>query len=347
MKSIYLCHYKEQSGTGRAAQGYIEALKTIGEVAVRSIDLQKSNLPKREEEQVSLEGADYLFHHLVPHMIQYRGPYKNIGVRIKETVGYTKYDRYLEPMDEIITPSFTFMENGDKFVPHATDISIYDRVYPQMNIPDAKGRFKFYTVAEFNRRKNVWDLLKVYYSSFLPSDPVHLILKLHSFRLSPADLRAKISDICQSIAEGLKLYKYFEDYPPITIITDYWNDDQICSLHKYGDCFVSTSFGEAFSYPECDAVLFNNHVIGTGSCLDYFGCYDKRIKHYRGELVPCFANMDTYDDYNTCREMWFSPNIFRMRTAMRQVVHMDKPDNTALRELVSYKKVGEILSANI
>ncbi len=85
MKVLYLGHYREGTGWSQAAIDYILALDSVGvDVACRPIKLNEKNpeIPSRIEqlEQKPIADSEVCIQHVLPHLMDYNGKMKNIGL---------------------------------------------------------------------------------------------------------------------------------------------------------------------------------------------------------------------------------------------------------------------------
>lgn len=112
--------------------------------------------------------------------------------------------------------------------------------------------YKFYSIFQWQNRKNYKTLLRAYYKAFDSNDKVLLIIKTTQID----------SDIDKSIFEikkGLNL-KY---YPPVFISRDKLPVEEIRAIHNTGDCFVLPHHGEGWGMPIHDAMLQGKQIITT------------------------------------------------------------------------------------
>ena len=338
MKVLYIGHYKEKSGWGQVARDYILAMDSVGiEVVPRALKLgnPSATLPARllELEKKSAIGSTISFQHVLPHYMKYDSSFqKNIGLFELETSGikYTSWPAHLNLMDEVWVPC-TSMEKDSgingitkpiKVVPHTFDTTEYEKVYPKLNLP-VVNKFTFYFIGEFNRRKHLSALIKAFHTEFTVEEPVELVLKVNKCGVSSENLATDIKNFCNSIKDGLKLYKDPSRYKPEIIITVDISREDILRLHTTCDCFVTTSYGDSWNLPCFESMAMGKLVItsATGGMLDYIDS-ERNGFLVGGSMEPVFGQIDTFEEFGTAREMWFDISTHRLMKTMRRVYEL-------------------------
>lgn len=343
---MYVGAYRDGTGWAQAATDYILALDAAGvDVVPRAVKLNDAKLPiperVRELEAKSARGCDVVVQHVLPHMMDYNGRLFNVGLYASETSDFrsTTWADRLNAMDKAVVVNRQMVvaarRSGVKIplevVPHATDVSRFQRSYEPLDAlrpyKDA-GEFLFYTVGEFNRRKNLLSLLKAFHLEFDPSEPVRLVIKTASPGMSPEQSRSRVEHLCEEVKRGLKLHGGDTDrYAREVVITERLTPEGVMRLHATCDCFVQPSFGEAWSIPAFDAMGMGRTPIVTAATgyLDY-------VSDDTGWLVGCheepvFGVTDTFSDLFVGSETWSSVDIGDLRRCMRVAYA-----NAALRE---------------
>ena len=370
MKVLYLGHYREGTGWSQAAIDLILALDSVGvDVACRNIMLTQrtgNSLPERilELEQKDVSNTTHCIQHLLPHhLVGTQRFKKNISYLVSESTSLitTPWFTHLQQMDEVWTANSQLRnslandkvfesEDRVRVVPHAFSLGKYSKKYPPISIRGSDYKFKFYFIGDLNDRKNLSSIIRSFHSEFDRSEPVALILKVKKHGLSPEETNSVVREMCDYIKSRLRLYPSMEDYHQEVIISDVMDDDGICALHAYGDCFVCPSHGEGWSIPSFDAMCFGN----TPICSDFGGPQEflGKAQKYSGTLVGgCYSVCDTGDSVFpqllTGREDWFTPSEVEIKQAMRYYYeNKDNVDRTAgmkTAEQFSYKSVGNLM----
>ena len=261
MKVLYIGHYREGTGWANAAIDYILSMHKAGiDVVCRPVKLNNSNpeIPKEIEEleKKSLKGCNICIQHVLPHMLDYNGNFeKNIAIYATETSHFQKttWAEKINTMDEAWVINQEMVHSSTlsgvtipiKVVPHACDMSKYERSYPSLGLP-TKETFTFYTVGEAIRRKNLVALLKAFHIEFSPEEPVSLVIKTNKSGMSPDECQKHVSEMCNQVKLNLKLHSNVDEYKSEILITERLSEQEMCSLHQECDCFGMPFFGEAW-----------------------------------------------------------------------------------------------------
>ncbi len=357
MKILYLSHHRERSGWGRSCRDLLKSLISTGvEVASRPVLVNnrffKVDPEIEETDRKNIENCTHVIQYVLPFHMSYSGNFeKNIGITLLETsnINYTKFPCFINLLDEFWYLN-SFYEKSitipDKKILQPIDLSIYKRNYTKIKFKKYNENYKFYTICELSKRKNISNLIRTYYSTFNYNDNVTLVLKLTHPIMSPLEIRKTIMDHCMEIAQKSKKYKTFEDYPKIEVISEYLTEDQIFGLHQSCDCYVSCSYGEGINYPMLDAGGFKRKIISSNN----FDVYNEIVNATRVNTVKeyVFDQMETFADYNSCNETWSSFDQIDMSKKMRECYEKNLSTNENSIDKLSYlengkKMIGEIL----
>lgn len=345
MKVLYIGHYKEFGGWGQAATDQILALDSVGiDVVCRNITLtrDKDDVHQRilDLEAKTTEGCNYCIQHVLPHhLVGSTGFKKNIAfLEIEiDSIKHLAWFNHLQMMDEIWVPNTSALEALTKdninvpikIVPHSCDISKYTKNYKEIDIPEARGKFKFYYIGDINDRKNIESIITCFHSEFEPSEDVSLILKVKKFGYTKEKSRQFVDHMSTSIKASIRMFTDMNKYRKDILITEDASDEQIIALHKYADCFICPSHGEAWSIPSFDAMAFGNTPICSnyGGPKEFINNEDPRT----GTLIDgvysvCKCQDAAFPDLFTGREFWFQPCERQIRTAMRKYYDEWKSD---------------------
>lgn len=331
-KVLYIGNYKEATGWGYHCRENILALDAVGvDVVPRHISfgdqLSESHPIIKMLEEKDDKDCDVVIQHTLPHLMDYDGRFeKNIAVYLTETDHFrnTCWPQRLNLMDEGWVVNSQMLESSDNsyvniplhIVPIPCDPTKYQKSYKPLDIPEIKDKFVFYTICEANRRKNLEALLKAFHLEFKPNEDVSLIIKTNNYNL--------IKELCDHVKRGLKLYNN-DVYHPEVLITDHLSEEDIMRVHATGNCFVSTSHGEAWCIPAFDAMAMGKTPICTyfGGPSDYLVGSGFLVKSY---YEPVFDMVNSLPDLYVGNENWVSVNINCLRTSMRYVYSNDVSD---------------------
>lgn len=356
MKIHYISHLFEDSGWGRSCKELALALDSVGvELTCSPVILGKakeltgkfSTLNKLLGKNIGK--CDYVIQYLLPHHWQYCGGYKkNVGVNVIETsnLKFTKMLDYMRLVDEVWTCNKAEELNKHfkvKTIPWPVDLSVLENKIPKLNIPQVDHKYKFYTLCEYSSRKNIWSAIRSFYRSFTQSDNVCFIIKTYSEFYSSEELKNKLEEKLVNFNKSCGI----SNPPEVHFITEYFTTEQINSFHKYCDCFVLSSFGEAWSYPMVDALMFGNKVISAKTegpeYLSSIGC---EIDFCDSTIDCYFGEKDRIPGYHTLYEDCHKVNEISMSKLMVKN-YLSKKDNSRQNiralENISFENVGRMM----
>lgn len=361
MKILYINNYGDGTGWAYQGQDFILALDKAGvDVVPRRIILNKqSYIPQRilDLEQKSAVGCDIVIQHVLPHMMDYMGHLKNIGLFQSETSNFAKtmWPSKLNSMDEIwvtcqqqaIAAVNSGVTKKIRIIPQPCDTSKYSKSYKPLEIPGTKDKFKFYFIGETNRRKGIEHLLKAFHLEFHPDEPVELVMKINSPGLSERDSIAHMNHYCNEIKNGLKLWPSLDFYKKEIVIAEYLSPENIMRLHNDCDCFVMPSYGEAWCIPAFDAMAMGKTPIVTKNTG-----MEEYIKDSTGWIInsnkePVFGMMDTFNDLYTGREDWYRADVIDLCHLMRAAFECTTTRGEKSKNGIdaaykySYEKIGQ------
>lgn len=339
MKVLYLGHYREGTGWAQAAKDYMLAMDSVGiDVVCRNIKLthKHEDVPQKivELEQKDYKDCDVCIQHLLPHhLVGTRQFKKNIAYFVSESTSIqpTSWFNHLQIMDQVWVPNQEllsglvsdglFPDEPDRvqLVPHTFDMSKYTKKYRPMAIPEIDHKFKFYYIGDLNDRKNIESVVTAFHSEFDRSEPVSLIIKVKKFGLSTEQVESVVREMCNIVKKRLRLYKNLDQYHSEAIIPVEIEEDDICSLHNYGDCFVCVSHGEGWSIPAFEAMCFGSTPIcsDTGGPRDFISDNPATGTLIGGTHCVCNCEDSAFPDLFTGREEWFMPSESELKKAMR------------------------------
>lgn len=369
MKVLVISPYRDGTGYGRASIDNILAMDAAGITVVpRPLKLNNhtTNLPDRilELENNSPAGADFVIQHTLPDMMEYCGKFKaNIAMYCSETSNFksSQWASKLNLMDVAWVPNDQMIESGRnshvtipmKKIHYPTDVSKFERSYKSIKIEGLEEGFTFYTISEMNKRKNFKAILQAFHTEFDPSEPVNLVIKTHRHGMDAAESRKHIEADCKTIKDWLKLYPKEHFYKKEIILTDILAEESLYRVHATCDCFVSTSFGEAWSLPAFDAMGFGKTPIVTN-----WGGFKEYIDNDTGWLVDCVQEQvlgvnDSFDYLYTGKETWASVSIDSLRKCMREAYSnkqaRDKKAELGIDKVYnfSYQNIGSLIKKEL
>ena len=364
MKVLYVGCYRDGTGWGNAAIDYILSLDAAGvDVVPRAIKLNNKQveLPNRilELENKSSQGCDICIQHTLPHFMEYSNAFKkNIALYATETDNFIDSDwaRRINMMDEAWVINNQMAEASSKsgvtipikVIPHATNFSKFERTYNKLEFPSSKNNFVFYTVADWNKRKNIETFIRAFHTEFEADEPVSLLIKTSQQGVEPEQLAIKVRDMCNAVKTKVKKYNTIDEYKEDLIVTDFTSENELYRLHNSCDCFVMPSFGEAWCIPAFDAMGFGKTPICTniGGMSDFIGNAGFLVE---GRMESVYGMMDTLPNLFTPNENWCSIDVQGLMSAMRHVYEnseeLKNMKQTGLKQAYEYRyeKIGALM----
>jgi len=173
--------------------------------------------------------------------------------------------------------------------------------------------YTFYSISEFNERKNVSALLEAYCKAFTGKDAVRLILKVHYKSYSA-------ENVAYCIGAIKTILRQYPDHAPVMLLSRNLSELELLCLHSLGDCCVSMTRSEAFGLTLFDAFHYGKKVIapGYGGQVDFLGANYEGLVSYN--LIDV-KNMETFTHgyYMQGKQQWADPNIDHAVELMRRV----------------------------
>lgn len=362
MKVLFIGHYREGGGWAKASIDFIQALDSIGiDVVCRNVSLTNKyvDIPQRviELENKSLDNVDYCIQHVLPHHLV-------STTKFKKNVAYFEYEtnsmkdndwtNYLKLVDEVWVANQSLCNvvkeagvQNVKILPHCFNIDTYKKEYKKLQMQDLKGKFIFYYIGDYNTRKNIDSIIRCFHSEFRNQEEVALLVKTNKFKVDPDSLRQIYIEKSENIKQSMRLYTDRTKFCKEVVVTEDILEDQIYSLHKTCDCFITISHGEAWSIPAFDAMAFGNTPIcsNEGGPKDFINASDINT----GSLIDGVYNVCNCPDAAfphifTGREEWFCPSESQTKKAMRHYYEnrdsIDRSAGLKQAEKFSYEKIG-------
>jgi len=319
--SLSLTYYGyvfDASGYGRAARAYIHALERAG-VALRVVDIGSHPRQIEDELVASLVAPPgdsdlRLFHGIPSQWARLAFPHRNaIAMTVWETDTLPgQWRNALNHSLDVWVPSrfnaLCFERSLERPVfrlPHPVhDPDTKDECGPaQMNtlLGIAPEDYVFYSIFEWQQRKNPEGLLEAFMRAFpTPQGPV-LVLKSNPG--AAASAKQAIETLRRSTGAHSR----------VLLRCEAWTDAEIRALHDRGNCYVSLHLGEGWGYPLFDAASRGTPVISTA----YSGPLDFLRPDYPG-LVACDATSvrQPYVYYNGLMK-WATPRLEDAVTRLR------------------------------
>lgn len=338
MKILFIGNPFNFGGWSDAAVFHIRELNKLHDVTVRHINVGQGF---RDISDISalckpLEKPDLVIQHTLPDFAHRDFRIPSIIAYYSETDSIPQsWVEKINSFDSAVVSCKSSMSasinSGVKVPIHINPISVtINKDVPKEPIKINPNSCLFYTITECNNRKNLPALLMAFHKEFKPWEPVELCIKI-----SDAEERGKpiINAMSEEIKKGLRLYPNISHYIKETIIYGYANENQISSLHKTGDIFINSSYGESFSIPTIAAGLYGNRCVVPqhSSFLDHFNRNNSFMVSCH--TVPCY-NTNAPSNLHKANENWWSVNINSLSNQMRAAFNSWKKQNNRVCQLV-------------
>jgi len=321
MKILYIGTQEQKTGYGISGAGYINALKKAG---YEVISFDYFNTKNKIDEKFDI----VIYHCPVEWLPRLYIP--NIPCYVITTFEADKFPKHwvkilekYKPIAVIVPSEFNKRSlekdyTGDVFViPHVvTEKKVTCELIKKRFIKTAleNNPFIFYFIGEWNVRKNIETLIKAYLHAFQENENVLLVLKLKKERSEDFLLFKKIVEKMRSAMNA-------ENSPKIYVLFDNLSDDEIQSLHEFGNCYVSAHRSEGFGLPIAEAMLAENHIIVTGYSgnLQFCNEYNSNLVSYRKTFVYGQTKYDFWRAQYKPDMQWADVDALHFSDTMKKV----------------------------
>lgn len=217
--------------------------------------------------------------------------------------GFAKFYKYC---DRLLPPSEhakkVFVDSGIPedhitVVPHGINKSFIDS--SSLYKLNSQKKFKVLcNIAQPHMRKNIYGILEAWGRAFTKKDDVSLILKI-VIKKPTQPFEVNFQDIFSSFN------KKYPNHAEIVILSSYIDD--ISSLYRSCNAYISMSNAESFLLPALEALATNKILLvsASGGQMDF--CNKNNSLLINGKIVQAQKN-SMYWEYNSNAEM-FQPNI--------------------------------------
>jgi glycosyltransferase involved in cell wall biosynthesis len=208
-----------------------------------------------------------------------------------------------------------FKESGVKVplrkIPHAIDLPNMN-VVPEFNLDGIPNNaFVFYSIFQWQERKNPYGLLTAYASAFSGVEDVVLVLKTYRF-----DHSGDKEQVRQLIMEYRK-YMNLPHFPKMFLVVENMSKENITALHKRGDCFVLLQRSEGWGLPHFEAAACGKPIItpSYGGQTEFLNKDNSYLLDYT--LTPVGGM--TWSPYYLGTQFWCEPDMKQAIETMRHV----------------------------
>jgi glycosyltransferase involved in cell wall biosynthesis len=227
-------------------------------------------------------------------------------------------------------------------IPHAIDIPDMDTV-PDFNLDTIpQNMYVFYSIFQWQERKNPYGLLSAFSVAFSGVEDVILVLK--TYRHDHGGDKNAIKDLIMDFRKFVNL----EHFPKMFLVVENLSRQNMLALHKRGDCFVLLQRSEGWGLPHFEAAACGKPVItpGYGGQSDFLKEDNSYLLDYT--LTPV-GGMN-WSPYYTSDQYWCEPDMKQAIETMRHVYNNRdeaKEKGQRARDYVSqnfsWDKIGDMI----
>jgi len=342
----YIAPYRDHSGYGEASRNYILALDRAGvpiTIEPHCFEVSPPPVGTLEEQAIilSLENKHIDFDVVIIHLTPDLAPAHAAKYTDKYVISYTVWETSaLHPIwagacngvDEVWVPCDwnvrAFKGSGVVKpvlkIPHGIDPETYTNTDQSLfSIPGVSpDTYVFYSIMQWNSRKNPDGLLRAYFNAFTQEEDVRLVLKAYVGRgLSPQEEMSQLKEMILKVKRDMNL----SSFPKMSLITTILSTEQMRALHLYGDAYVSLTHGEGFGLTMLEAGLAGNPVIATGmgGNMEYMTEENSYPVSFMWDYV---AGMGGFNPWYLGEQQWGRPSLVEASELMRHV-YEDRADS--------------------
>lgn len=240
-----------------------------------------------------------------------------------------------------------FSESGVKTplfkVPHATEVPDLDKI-PNFNLEGVSDdAFVFYSIFQWQERKNPYGLLSAYSVAFSGVEDVVLVLK--TYRFDHGGDKEQIKNLILDFRNDINL----EKFPKLFLVVENMSKQEIMALHKRCDAFVLLQRAEGWGLPHFEAASCGKPVItpGYGGQVDFLTQDNSYLVDYT--LTPVLG-MNKFSTYYQSNQYWCEPNMEHAIQTMRHVYNNRdeaREKGRKARELISKNFTYDVVGKGI
>jgi glycosyltransferase involved in cell wall biosynthesis len=196
-------------------------------------------------------------------------------------------------------------------IPHALEIPDLSSV-PDYNIPGVTDNtYVFYSIFQWQERKNPYGLLCAYSAAFSGVEDVILVLKTY-YRDQSKD-----ADQIRSLVLDFRKFLNLPNYPKMFLVVENLSSEAMASLHKRGDCFVLLQRSEGWGLPHFEAASCGNPVItpAYGGQTEFLNPNNSYLLDYT--LTPVGGM--SWSPYYLGDQFWCEPDMKQAIETMQHV----------------------------
>lgn len=284
----------------------------------------------------------------------------------KYIIGYTVWETSgLHPVwaggcnqaDEVWVPS---RWNAEVFKSSGVNVPVF-RMPHSLKMPDltdispmalpgvGDNDFVFYSIFQWQERKNPLGLVTAYLAAFAGKRDVALVIKTYR------DEYGEEGEAGDNIRESIREMKHntnLHHYAKIVLVMDNLSSDDVLALHKRGDCFCQLQRAEGWGMPHIEAGACGNPVItpGYGGQTDFLSGESAYLVDYTLRPVTGMP----WSAFYQATQYWCEPDLAHAVRLMRHVVD-NREEATAkgaraktfIANTMTRKQVGRTMASRL
>ena len=321
----------DASGYAEAARNYVLSIHEQGyPITLEPISFEEARPDLGEEKEIldQLAASDIEYDKVILHSTPDTWVFYGQHELDKYRIGYTVWEtNKLHPIwrsscsrvDEVWVPSNWNKEVFESsavgvpmlVVPHTITVPDLAAPLPPLPISIPDSAFVFYSILQWQERKNPKGLISAYLAAFSGVEDVVLVLKtyLENHETDESRIRERI--------EAARARLDLEHYPEIVPLVANLSSLEILSLHQRGDCFVLLQRAEGWGLPHFEATASGNPVITPA-----FGGQTDFVTEDTGYLVDYtlrpVSNMQ-WSPFYVGTQHWCEPDLEHAIQQMKRV----------------------------
>jgi glycosyltransferase involved in cell wall biosynthesis len=212
----------------------------------------------------------------------------------------------------VVSPVYKMVHGIDKN--YFNNFKYYDFQVPGL---DRANRYVFYSIFQWQFRKNPLGLIKAYFHAFKNNEPVSLVLK--SYVGNGVSKESELA-LFNSQINNLKAEMRLSNYPEIFIINNHMSNNDMANLYKYGDCYILLHRAEGFGLTMALAGLAGKPVISTDGSgnTEFMTPENSYLVKYIWSKVN---SMESFNQWYQSNQVWTEPSIRDAADKMRHVYY--------------------------
>lgn len=161
---------------------------------------------------------------------------------------------------EVFESQTGFFANVIPYVPLIT--SEYDKEYYNRLKSLSEGKFSFCCVAQWSDRKGIEEMLRSFFLEF-KNDDVLLFLKTYTNdAMTGVSSRDFLTQKIKNIKTSINHYATQVDFKcKIVLIDSFLSKEEINSIFKASECYLTCTKGEGFGLPIAEFLMFNDKPV--------------------------------------------------------------------------------------